>query len=78
MLLEKMANLTTGLWKFHESVPLEELQEVAEEWAKDESYVDERIDLIQEYLLKCFNIKRILPEYKEFVEVEFGLKVNAD
>src|SRR3989344_2367206 len=36
--MEKMTNLTTGLWKFHESVPLEELQEVAEEWAKDENY----------------------------------------
>ncbi|OGC47435.1 hypothetical protein A2886_03360 [candidate division WWE3 bacterium RIFCSPHIGHO2_01_FULL_42_13] len=33
-----MTNLTTGLWKFHESVPLEVLQEVAEEWAKDERY----------------------------------------
>ena len=33
--MEKMTNLTTGLWKFHESVPLEVLQEVAEEWAKD-------------------------------------------
>ena len=36
--MEKMTNLTTGLWKFHESVPLEVLQEVAEEWAKDERY----------------------------------------
>jgi len=47
-------------------------------WARDESSTDERIDQIQEYLLKCFNIKEILPEYKEFVETEFGLKVGVN
>ena len=51
-------------------------------WARDGGSTEKRINQIQEYLLKCFNIdfniKMILPEYKEFVETEFGLKVDVD
>ncbi len=37
--MEKMNSLIMGLWKFHNKVSENALIEIAEEWAKDENYV---------------------------------------
>lgn len=39
-------NYITGLWKFRDTVPMEELTKVAQEWAQDERY-------LQLYIRQC-------------------------
>ncbi len=37
--MENQNNFAMGLWKFSDKIPMEELVELATEWATDENYV---------------------------------------
>lgn len=39
MKAETRYDIVSGLWKFSDEVKIEELVEIAEEWAKDENYI---------------------------------------
>lgn len=38
--MKKENSLITGIWKFSDSVSKKELTEIAEEWAKEENYIN--------------------------------------